>query len=88
MATLAEDAHRLLRALVLDEVTSRLRAHLRNDARTGHLAGPGVLVSPIKSLCCCGLVFADRSGLWIPADLEGRLRPLLGLEGFDRASPL
>ena len=88
VATLEEDARRLLRALFRDEVTSRLRAHLRNDARTGHLAGPGVLVSPIKSLCRCGLVFADRSGLWIPAELQQRLRPLLGLAGPDHAAAL
>ena len=88
VATLEEDARRLLRALFRDEVTPRLRAHLRNDARTGHLAGPGVLVSPIKSLCRCGLVFADRSGLWIPAELQQRLRPLLGLAGPDHAAAL
>lgn len=70
VATLPEDARRLLRALVLGEVSAAQRAELSVAARCEKHLELSVAPGPAQLLSECGLVFAGRGELWIPDDLQ------------------
>ena len=70
VATLPEDARRLLRALVLGELSAAQRAELSVAARREKRLELSVAPGPAQLLSECGLVFAGRGELWIPDDLQ------------------
>ena len=81
VATLNDDARRLLRAIALKELAPSLRERLSLTAYAARSMGGPQVESPIQSLCECGIVFAERGELWIPHDLYGSILRILTSEG-------
>lgn len=80
VATLSADSHRLLRAILLEELTVSLRERLGASAYGTQRPGRFEVASPIQSLCECAIVFAERGELWIPGDLHAPLLRILATE--------
>jgi hypothetical protein len=80
LATLSADSRRLLRAILLEELTASLRQRLGATAYRVPSSGRLEVASPIQSLCKCAIVFAERGELWVPGDLQEPILRILAEE--------
>lgn len=83
VATLPAEAHRLLAALVRDELDpaslERLAVpHVAPDPRSFGVTA----VAPTQVLCGCALAFTDGGRLWVPAELHRRVDGVLRAFGI------